>query len=357
MILTRPLTKYRAALAAIPAPGGNGCHVALLGVANLGVLAGLDDGQVTADIRDNIPRGTRPVPAREIQDAIATARRSAGTGQRTGGTGKRPRHPAPDPRPQVDVAGYMQKLLDRSAGAGEADLWEASPVRLNWVSGSADTVAVLESLYAPADILFCGTKYSSGAGCVAPVADWLAMTHKTGTVPWPHIIPNPMTGQQHLTEAGKLSYRCDNSVAAFKYATVEFDRQPEALFTNDQRTALAVWLAADPKRKKLQWPDWPAWPMEQQVAFWHSVIRVVPVALVTTSGGKSIHGWIATGCQNREQWETKIKHDLFDQWLVPLGADGACRNPSRLSRLAGHVREGKGLQRLLYLNPHGEVVR
>ena len=30
--------RYREALGAIPAPGGGGCHAALLGVANLGII-------------------------------------------------------------------------------------------------------------------------------------------------------------------------------------------------------------------------------------------------------------------------------------------------------------------------------
>lgn len=51
--------RYREALAAIPAPGGNGCHAALLGVANLGIMAGRDDTTMLAEIRANIPAGGR----------------------------------------------------------------------------------------------------------------------------------------------------------------------------------------------------------------------------------------------------------------------------------------------------------
>lgn len=48
--------RYREALATIPAPGG-GCHVALLGVANLGIMAGLDDNTMLAEIRASVPAG------------------------------------------------------------------------------------------------------------------------------------------------------------------------------------------------------------------------------------------------------------------------------------------------------------
>ncbi len=57
------LEKYRKRLSLIPAPGGNGCHPALLGAANLGVMAGLSADQIFRDIRENIPHGGRQVLA------------------------------------------------------------------------------------------------------------------------------------------------------------------------------------------------------------------------------------------------------------------------------------------------------
>ena len=49
--------RYREALSTIPAPGGGGCHAALLGVASLGVMTGRDDNTMLAEIRANIPAG------------------------------------------------------------------------------------------------------------------------------------------------------------------------------------------------------------------------------------------------------------------------------------------------------------
>ena len=51
--------RYRKALATIPAPGGGGCHAALLGVANLGIMAGRNDSTMLAEIRASIPAGGR----------------------------------------------------------------------------------------------------------------------------------------------------------------------------------------------------------------------------------------------------------------------------------------------------------
>jgi hypothetical protein len=68
------LEKYRQQITFIPTPGvANGCHQALLGIANLGVLAGLEPGVIFDDIKRNIPSGSRNVPDKEISDAVNKA--------------------------------------------------------------------------------------------------------------------------------------------------------------------------------------------------------------------------------------------------------------------------------------------
>lgn len=338
----RILEKYCMRLTSIPAPGG-GCHTALLGVANLGVLAGLSDAVLLADVRSSIPIGGRSVSDSEIVAAIATARRDhTGSGKATGYS------PRPQPQPRFDPAKYMRTLLARSAGASEADILEYSPCRLDWEPSPRDALVLLEHLYAPADVLFIGDRYAKP---VATVAAWLDRIHKTDSVPWPHITPNPVDGQEHLNKKGDPSFRCDAAVCSFKYAVVEFDRTPEYLLTPEQQAAKAAWERAN----NGAWPDWPAWPMADQIAFWHSMIHVVSVIMLCTSGGKSIHGWILMDCADRAAWN-RDAGKLFDEWLVPLGADGSCRNCGRLSRLAGHYRAEKNeRQRLLYLNPKGNA--
>jgi len=336
--------EYKSRLRSIPAPGGNGCHCALLGVANYGVLVGLTDEQILSDIRHAIPAGKRKVSDREITDTIATARRGYKKG---GGCTPRPRHPPPkQPQRQFDADKYMRTLLARSDGASDVDIRRQSPVALKDASGPHDALAVLEGLYVPTEVLFIGGPYDTR---INTAAQWIGRIHSAGAVPWPHIIPNPMDGLEHPKKAGGMSFRCDACVCSFRYAVVEFDVTPEYLLTSEQQAAKATWE----KTKKTRWPDWPAWPMADQIAFWHSMICIVPVAMICTSGGKSVHAWLRMDCEDRRAWS----HDtgtLFDDWLVPLGADGACRNPSRLSRLPGHYRQEKqGWQKLLYLNPNG----
>jgi len=71
------------------------------------------------------------------------------------------------------------------------------------------------------------------------------------------------------------------------------------------------------------------------------------------SGGRSIHGWVRIDAANFAEWTRRVESKLFDI-LTALGADGACKNEARLSRMPGHFRAEKNRwQRLLYLNPVG----
>jgi hypothetical protein len=131
-----------------------------------------------------------------------------------------------------------------------------------------------------------------------------------------------LDGEAHDLGDGKTSRRCDAAVCAFRYAAAEFDN--------------------------LTKPD--------QLAFWGAVIskKLLNVALLMDSGGKSIHAWIRVDLPDRNEWDRVIGGQFYGEAGVftAMGADRACRNPSRLSRLAGHYRTEKASwQRLLYLNP------
>lgn len=181
--------RYREALATIPAPGGGGCHVALLGVANLGIMAGLDDNTMLAEIRASVPAGGRKVPDTEIREAIQRARKDTAPLDQTV-----PR-PRPIPPPRRTPAEHLAEALRDAeqaatlqvsmmeAGGGSlapegADVWEASPVRIEARSEqfpfSGDMLPILEHLYRPDDVLFIGSRYDSGTDHVKPAADWLA---------------------------------------------------------------------------------------------------------------------------------------------------------------------------------------
>jgi len=105
-----------------PRPPGTGCHGWIMSTANLGVLAGKDPNKVHDDIRHSIPNGTRRIPDREIQDAVNKALTDHAGGNYA---------PCPRPEPVVkNGAAARQRIIDSATITTEADLWEASPIRL-----------------------------------------------------------------------------------------------------------------------------------------------------------------------------------------------------------------------------------
>ena len=117
------LSKYEKRLAEIPAPGGNGCHSALLAVANLGVIAGLKPKKIFDDIRQNIVPGTRRVSDGEIFDAVKKALNDHSSKH----------YDLLIPKPKTVVRNgkiTLFKIISQAKYYDEADLWEFSPVRL-----------------------------------------------------------------------------------------------------------------------------------------------------------------------------------------------------------------------------------
>lgn len=348
--------RYREALETIPAPGGNGCHPALLGVANLGIMAGLDDNTMLAEIRASIPAGGRKVHDREIKEAIQRAHKDTAPMDQNN---PRPRPIPPPRRNRAELIGeaaksesvaknIQEKVIEAGGGSLDpegADVWEASPVRIEARSEqfpfSGDMLPILEHLYRPDDVLFIGSRYDSGADHVKPAADWLAFFRRA--LAWiekqpfpqrqghlarlgdkyPHIIPNTLTGRAEATRSGdRQTMRGDACIKSFRYIVAEFD----------------------------------ALPMEKQGAVLRGLcnLGLCKIAALIHSGGKSCHAWITCdGIDNADDWARIVKEKVFPV-LTALGVDRACSNPARLSRLPGVFRGDKAnWQKLLYLAPGG----
>ena len=300
---------YKQALSDIPAPG-QGCHPALLAAANHGVNAGVPPQEMYQDIRRNIQEGRRHVSDDEIWTAIRKAERDHSEFDK-----RQPASRAPE-KIRFDAAAFRDKLIE-NADIDEADIWEASPVRIDW-EPERDAAELLSRLYAPDDIVFIGDQYDRNT---ATVSDIIGKLDKGHPVP-PHIIPNPLTGAEGLTKEGKLSYRSDACVKSFRYAVAEFDDLSRG----------------------------------EQLRFWWSID--MPIVALIDSGGKSLHAWIRIDdVRDAATWQRDVESRLFSEYLVPLGCDPACRNESRLSRLPGHFRdERKNWQRILFLAPAGRSI-
>ncbi len=298
-------SKYRDALAACP-PSGGGVHAWMLGTANHAAAAGIDAATAAAEITAAASRP--PSPAGEVRDTVARAYREAGARVGMGLGVYVPPRPKPRPAP-VSAAEFVRK----GEGAGEAELWEASPVRIDWGEDwRMDACALLRALFLPGELVFCGDKFGRE---VRPVEEWLERFTAGEQIP-PLLCPNPLKAEGGLTAGGKPSPRCDDAVAVFRHCVAEFDGMPLAE----------------------QFAFWMGWGLDA-------------VAAVTFSGNKSLHVLLRVDCASREEWNKEVRNGLFRRRLIPLGCDGACANPARLTRLAGAQRPGKGgtVQKLLFV--------
>ena len=307
----RATEKYEASLRTIPPPG-TGCHAALLGVANLGVMAGINEHTLLADIRAAIPLGRRRVPDSEIMDAIHKAQADVspiGDNQT-----RQYRKTAPVQKPAFKGMTYRNILIQQGQGALEIDFMELSGGTLP-PDPSVDAVYLLTAFYKPQDILFTGDVFDTQVDTAERILERI----QGGAAVPPHIIPNPMTGA-FVENGGKGSFRCDAAVAQHRFSIVEFDDMAR--------------------------PD--------QLAFWHSIIKrnLLPVAALVDSGNKSIHAWLEVNLPDAAAWQREVRDGLYHPMtgrMSMMGADRACQNPARLSRMPGHKR-GDKWQSLIYLN-------
>jgi hypothetical protein len=217
-----------------------------------------------------------------------------------------------------DGAATLRRIIEQSNIHEEVDLWEMSPIRIDWPPEN-DTVLFLSVMFEPLDFLFIGEHLEPGiiGRNIRTAKDWIDY-FQTGGKTAPFIIVNPLTGVAAPKKTGDgESFRGDGNIKSFRYCLVEFDNLTR----------------------------------EEQIRFWTSKeVRELPIAALVDSGGKSIHGWIRTSNINSlNDWQREIRGKLYEQGLIPLGVDSACSNPSRLSRLPGHLRDNN-YQRILWLN-------
>jgi len=224
-----------------------------------------------------------------------------------------PYEPLKDKEPP---AAAIHRFL-RDFRCAEADVWEASPVRLpeDW---RMDWALFLETIFEPTDCINVVTHYRIERGKALPAGkgqtmnrdSWLADARVNGVPPTPAggwVRVNPMAGKGVA----------DSDVGCFRFALVEMDNAPIPL----QISLLA----------KLP----------------------LPINALVCSGGRSIHAWVRVEAPNLELYRSQTARLL--SLLAPFGVDPANRNPSRLARLPGGDRQiGSSedrRQRLLYLSP------
>jgi hypothetical protein len=309
--------KFTRSLESLPSPGiGSGFHTQILAVANYGIMSGMEEAEIFSHIKqkyESLERKRR-VPDSEIWDAIRKASQDLQAQSR-------PMYKTDYKRkveknsvtkrlfaPAMDVMAVIRPHL----GVTEQDIISRSPVNLGKVEPSMHDMLLLLTLFNSDDIIFIGDRYSTE---VKTVDCWLDDL-RLGL--FPHMIPNPLTGEQGLCKDGKtLSYRADACVKDFRFAVVEHDKLSKV----------------------------------EQLAFWNAMIEDgFPVSAIIDSGGKSYHAWIPVNCKDASEWEREVEQNLYRNFFIPLGVDPSCKNEARLSRIPGHIRKETGnAQKLIYL--------
>lgn len=303
-------------------PPGSGCHASIFAAACVGVEIGLTDSEIVQGLKATVdPQRQRQRP-NEILETIRQARCKTSpiepgqpwTASPAYFIGRGPETANQTQKPTFPGRAVALKLIELAHGATVEDLAALSPN--NW-NPDFEAHAILNLLWKPDEFLFIGNAFSKR---VLKVSQWLDLIE--AEIPWPHIIPNPLTGILHETKEGKLSLRCDSAVADYRFCLIEFDEMPR--------------------------PD--------QIAFWFSIIdkNLLRVSAIVDSGGKSLHAWVRIDLPDRPAWDREIVQNFYEKdfgVLATMGADRASQNPSRLSRMPGHFRIEKGRkQKLLFLN-------
>lgn len=279
----------------MPQPGSGNCNRHLLGAATIGVSSGLSDSEIFHTILSGLvkPGGNTP---HAIRRAIMRARRGTIGGHKNS-------YVKQHQSPQRHTA--YRDFLTRSPISIEHCITQ-SPVRLvrNEIINAKN---MLDTLWSRDEVLFIGDVFGSS---IKTAKQW----RDTASAWNVHIIPNPLDGEEHETQIGTMSRRCDASVVEWRYCVCEFDDLE----------------------------------VEKQVALWLNID--LPVAALIYSGGKSIHAWIKVSSPKSNDWDAI--RSFYVESLIPLGIDPACKNPSRLSRMPGVMRTDKNsVQRIIFLNP------
>ena len=357
LIQAGALQKFNNALNEMP-DRGNGLHVSILGVANLGVAAGLSEDAIIEAI-SAVDRAFKPG---EIEDAVTKAFRDAE--DQANGIAHTIK-----PRTSMTKAVAAGRILAENKeraeqlqttliakGGGSIDPFDERIRAMSTpqfelvppiagIPGSEhrrDMLSFLENVFKPDDKLYIGngmeTKFYQPQH-VKPVKEWLDVFRQrldeieNDTEPqeqlsklidlgerYPFFVINPLMGK--IDEKG--SFRSNANVKEYSYLVLESDSLPL-----DQQIPLVCGLGLKP-------------------------------VSMTFSGGKSIHSLLKVvdvprgeAVKDQATWDAIVKKDFFAQ-IAPLGFDKATSNPARLSRMPGIYRPDKGtFQSLIYINKDG----
>lgn len=213
-------------------------------------------------------------------------------------------------------------------GFGLYDLWEASPIRFEHTCHESCSEEIIEILFPGDPLLCCGQSRSS-----FDMRRRLAWGEELSQLAL--VVPNPMLEDGGYTQEGHWSSHCLEATAARVYRVVEFD-----------------FAALDRKGNHTPWTalieHWKASGItiaDAEAALHPHLSKHMPLACVTSSGGKSLHGWY-----NASDLPEDDQRGFMER-AVALGADRATWVRSQFVRMPDGLRDNGKRQTCFYLNP------
>ena len=260
---------------------------------------GIDQDEAYSKIRLAIERsGGRFMPEKLAND-LTKARSATGAPS----SAWRPGQPHPVRVTKWPEINQEQREAIISRGYSLADLWEASPLR-----GDYGPEEVIDHLF-PADCLICAG-WSDSRFATKRREEWRGIMAKLQ-----FIVPSPMLAVTGVTKDGKPSAHTLANTGPRRFLVIEQDNG-----TADEQAGVLIHLG-----------------------------ERAPLALVVSSGGKSLHGWFYCQDMSNEQlWP-------FMHYARQLGACRATWGRSQFVRMPGGRRSTGARQKVFFFNP--EVVR
>lgn len=289
--MTRDLPPFLQDMLASPPQAGEGVHAWLFRVARQ-LHAHLPAGEIIQLLETGVANCGRSVPRNEIVSAVQNALPCAW--QPNQSTVSKPFSKWP-------AVNREQRAAIIRDGGGLAELWEASPIRIE--DNKPHTEEIIDCLFPDNPLLCCGE--SNSIFDTKPREAWRG--ELSGLA---HIVPSPMTAPTGLTKGGKESAHSLSNTGGRRFLVVEFDTGAP-----DEHAALLLNLAS-----------------------------LAPLVCAVHSGGKSLHGWFYCHGQPDE------KVMKFFRYAVSLGADPALWTRSQFVRMPDGTRDNGNRQTVYFFN-------
>lgn len=303
--MTMSIDAYQKSLRHVPPPHGGRTHSWKMSTANLAAWAGIPIEQAEGEMMAAL--GARDEDKRPgVRQALMKAYTEHGR-QATFGFSLPAQKPKPKSCPST-VQNYIRRgteIIGPELSA-ESYLQQHSPLPIsgepNWRN---DSIVQLMSLFQSDETVWCGVcgkqswKGGQNWGVALARDKWCDALDSGEEIP-PLLCLNPVRPDY---PRGPSKPPTASDIAVFRQTLFEMDAIP----IEDQMRFLVGW-------------------------------RLKDFVSLTFSGRQSIHGVFPVNVADAAEWEAKVKRRLFPGVFVPYGADPACCDPNRKTRLGGAWR-------------------